>query len=165
MKNKKITQAVLLIFVLGVWGTIFYKIYDKLHDDEDPSLPYEGALPAQLADSQADTFQLLENYNDPFLNKMPASGSGGASHTGSATGVNVSKAQVKPPVAVNTPQIKYLGLIKNNASKKRVAVISVNGKSSLLQEGEAVDEVKLLKLLNDSVLMLFNKQKIYIRKN
>ena len=165
MKNKKFTQAVLLVFVLGVWGTIFYKIYDKLRGDDEEPVPYEALNMGQVSSGKLDTFQLLENYNDPFLNK-PVSGSAiGSAHKGSSTANPVVKSIVKTPVTTVAPQIKYLGLIKNKAGKKSVAIVSVNGASSLLQEGESAGNAKLLKLTNDSILVQIDKQKIYVRRN
>ncbi len=166
MKGKKSTQAVLLVFVLGVWGVIFFRIFSKLTDDDTANLPYDIPDSRITANQVADTFQLLANYNDPFLNKAAGSDRG-ISHEGAATVPqnNTVKQGVRPvslPVAQQT-QVKYMGMIRNNASKKKVAVISVNGKSSLVQENESFDNIKLLKLYKDSVLVLIGKQKLYIR--
>lgn len=165
MKGKKSTQAVLLVFVLGVWGVIFYRIFSKLTDDDAANLPYD--LPGErIATSPvADTFQLLANYNDPFLNKAAGSSHSSGQEAAVVSPQNTIKQTARPvsPPVAQQAQVKYMGMIRNNASKKKVAVISVNGKSSLVQENESFDNIKLLKLYKDSVLVLVGKQKLYIR--
>jgi hypothetical protein len=164
MKGKKSTQAVLLVFVLAVWGVIFYKIYDKLTAEDDEPVAFDlpgNSLPLAHA---VDTFKLLANYNDPFAYESFREARREASAPSAPAVKPIVKIAAKPTLAVADPQVKYLGMIRNNASKKKVALVIIDGKSSMLQEKQSLDDVKLLRIFNDSLEIMIGHKKCFIRK-
>lgn len=155
----------MLAAVLAIWGVIFYKIYDKLKGDNDASPSFilpEDRLPLAHA---VDTFALLANYNDPFAHESAReTHREGFTPAIAAVKPAVVKSIAKPVAATPDPQVKYLGMIRNNASKKKVALVTIDGKSSMLQEKQSSDNVRLLKILNDSLEVMIGGKKCIIRK-
>jgi hypothetical protein len=175
VKNKKLSQAIVGIFVIGVWGTIFYKIYTKLTDDDAPVAVVQDAPLLAGSRPDQDTFHLLANYNDPFLNKMPGGASAGASFSGGSSSggsyhaavpvSNVPKKQVKVEAPVAPPtQLRFSGMVNNHATNKKVAMISINGQSHVMQENQQIENVKLPKIFSDSALVLVDKKKMVVRR-
>ena len=62
------------------------------------------------------------------------------------------------------PSISYGGMIKNCKSVKVIALVNINKKSNLMQQGETKYEIELLKIYNDSIEVKFSGVKKYIRK-
>lgn len=148
MKSKKLTYF-LIIMVIGVWGVILYRIFAAVGNNDDTA-----ALPALKPQKEAyndftipkDTTKLLLNYRDPFgLTKQKDT---------AMSIIKLSKhlntpAMVKP--GINWSFITYSGYIRNPASKKLVALVSINGQNLTLAEGETKNQVKLIKNLRDSI--------------
>ncbi len=67
---------------------------------------------------------------------------------------------VKP--AINWSFIKYSGYILNPASKKLIALVSINGKNETLSEGDTKDNVHLIKNMRDSIKISFNGKTKFI---
>lgn len=154
----------MLTAVLAIWGVIFYKIYDKLKGDDDESPAF--ALPKDrlpLAHA-VDTFVLLANYNDPFAHESLRETHREGGTPAVAPVKPAVKSIAKPLAAISDLQIKYLGMIRNNASKKKVALVMIDGKSSMLQEKQSSGDVTLLRILNDSLEVKIGSKKCFIRK-
>lgn len=171
MKNKKLTQIILGVFVLGVWGTIFYKIYTKLTDEDEATPVADIGGPVTTKQIGQDTFRLLANYDDPFskgsFGAVSYSGgsSGGSRHAAVAPSSIPPKPVIKAePVVAPAVQLRFLGMVNNNATKKKVAMISINGQTNLMQENQQIDNIKLLKIFPDSALVLINKKKLAVRR-
>lgn len=154
----------MLAAVLAIWGVIFYKIYDKLKGDDDASPSFtlpEDRLPLAHA---VDTFMLLANYNDPFAHESSRETHREGGMAAVAAVKPAVKTAAKPVTTDADPQVKYLGMIRNNASKKKVALVMIDGKSSMLQEKQSSGEVTLLRILNDSLEVKIGGKKRFIRK-
>lgn len=155
----------MLAAVLAIWGVIFYKIYDKLKGDDAVSPSFtlpEDRLPLTHA---VDTFALLANYSDPFAHEsVRETHREGSTPAIAAVKPAVVKSVAKPAAANPDPQVKYLGMIRNNASKKKVALVMINGTSSMLQEKQSSGNVTLLRILQDSLEVKIGGKKCIIRK-
>ncbi|MBI2968490.1 MAG: hypothetical protein HYY40_11860 [Bacteroidetes bacterium] len=158
IRNKKLLYY-LLPATIAIWGIVFYKVLTTLWrgDDAAPAIPSANVKGAKEKIS-ADTFSLIGTYRDPFLGKI-------------ADKPPIS-AEIKPPVhqpvktEVKTvwPAIIYGGMIKNQQTKKMVALININGQDNLLAPGEEKEGLKLLAVFPDSVEMISGKEKRVIRK-
>jgi len=163
MKNKKFTYLLGAV-VLLVWGMIIYRIFTAAagSDNATPLLsnreqkePYNDyALPK-------DTTRLLLNYRDPFglVKFKDTADIAVKSHRRG----KVVLAPAKP--AFNWSFIKYSGYIHNPASKKLIALVTVNGKNVMLSEGETKENVRLIKNMRDSIRVSFNGQTKFITKS
>jgi hypothetical protein len=159
-KNKTLTYLLFVVVIL-VWSLIIYRViaaYSGGSDDADVPTPpakevfNDYALPK-------DTDRLLLNYKDPF-------GLGEKKDTiKHHTSVN---SVVRMPVLVAKPifnwaVIQYAGYIRNPDSKKLLAFMHINGKESMMKEGETIDRIKLIHNMRDSVLVSHEGQNKYIR--
>ncbi|WP_345954246.1 hypothetical protein [Mucilaginibacter sp. PAMB04168] len=156
-----------------IWGIIIYKVVAALSGDDDTAF-YPAAPVARqkvaLNDYawSRDTATLTLNYPDPF----------GADKTIPAL-KDTQQIPLKKLIQVQTPSarttvrkpvinwniIRYSGFIRNPHSKKLLALITMNGKSLMLSEGETAGELKLLKNLRDSIKVSYHQQTAFIPVN
>jgi len=162
MKNKKLTYF-LIAAVAVLWGLITYRVIGAVTADDDTS-PQITATRVKEAYNDfslpKDTAKLLLNYLDPFrsakakdtltnkpkkpvLNKNPT-----------------MPAMIKP--AMNWSFISYSGYIRNPSTKKLIALVSINGQSTTLAEGESKNQVKLIKNLRDSIKISYRGKTKFI---
>ena len=161
MKNKK-ALYVLLPTVISIWGYLFYKIFSTLNQDE-PVANYSasGAAISLNENSPFNTFNLLANYRDPFLGKMVLDNKRAVQSNNPAP---ANPAIKKPVQQTQWPQISYTGMIKNQQSKKQLAMVQINGKDYSLKIGEETDGIELKKIFKDSIEVSKGKEKKIIRK-
>jgi len=157
MKNKKLTY-VLGIVVAVIWGVIIYRVIVASggSDDNLPVVaktavkePYDDDKPPK------DTIHLLLNYRDPF----------GLVQFKDTTRASANKRTVTNRTVApifDWSFIKYSGYIRNPGSKKLIAIMSINGESVTMAEGETADKVKLIKNMRDSVKVSFNGRSHFI---
>jgi hypothetical protein len=157
MKNKTLTY-VLGVAVAIIWGLIIYRVVTGLraNDDSDVNIAVNTVKePYNDYSIPKDTTRLLLNYRDPFGLVKPKD-------TIKVIPVVSHKATIIPKPSINWSFIKYSGYIRNPKSKKLIAILTINGRNVLLAEGEADDNVKLLKNLRDSIRISFNGKIKYI---
>lgn len=145
-----------------VWGIIIYRVVDAAGGSDDDHTPVAVAHgPKEAYDDYAvlkDTSHLLLNYRDPF----------GLVKQKDTTSIPVKKdyprkvAIAMPQPAFNWGFIQYSGYIRNPDSKKIITLMSINGKSEMLAEGENRGVVKLIKNLRDSIKISFNGKTKFI---
>ena len=146
-----------------IWGTIGYTVIRQLYfsgrDVKEDYIPYM----VKEADTTGQGYDLIAGYRDPFgagiqqgTDKEAGSHPGNNGRTGS---LHVNS----PTHFVYWPGVEYLGTIFND--RKKVALIRMGGANLLLQEGEKKDEVKLIKIYNDSVLLNFQGENKIFGKN
>ncbi|MFI5139794.1 MAG: hypothetical protein ACHQIM_18375 [Sphingobacteriales bacterium] len=160
MKNKKLTYFLGFVVVM-VWGVIIYRIIDASSGGDDPVPVVSNAPQKEVYNDFAvakDTTRLLLNYRDPF----------GLIKQKDTLSLAVKKSYHKSMVSMpqkpvfNWGFIQYSGYIRNPGSKKLITLLSINGKSEMLSEGESRDNVKLIKNLKDSIKISFNGKTKFI---
>lgn len=151
---------VLIAAVVLVWGMVGYSFYSRLTTGDDTTTASPVKIGKETFNDYSlpkDTVKLLLNYRDPFgqvVQKdtvMPKK---------SQMISQVKRSAIAAPF--NWDFIKYLGYLKNPASKKLIAFLTINGKDVTLADGETMDNVRLLKNLRDSVKISFNGKVKYI---
>ncbi|WP_461598680.1 hypothetical protein [Winogradskyella sp.] len=146
MKNKGKTYL-LLVAVLGIWGTIAYKIVNGLSPDEvevtaqNFDVSFNPKQPKQI-----DTFTIKDIERDPFLGTLSSKKRASISTT--------KDASVKTDVVM--PTITYGGLIQKQGSNSKVFVVNIDNRQYLLKRGQTVNDVKLLNGNNSSITIRFN---------
>jgi len=147
MKNKKLTY-VLAVAVLVVWGLIIYRVVAAAGSDNDDVPVVAAPIKKEPYNDYAipkDTTHLLLNYRDPFgLVKPKDTIRISPAH-------NHKIAGIVPKPVFNWGFIKYSGYMRNPGSKKLLAILTINGRSVNMAEGETIDKVKLLRNMGDSV--------------
>jgi len=158
IKNKKLTYFLIAI-VLGLWGLILYRIFDAVGGADDIPITFAAKQEKEVFNDFSipkDTAKLLLNYRDPFGIIKPKD-----------TTVKISKISHKnisitPKPVMNWSFISYSGYIRNPASKKLIALVSINGQNITLAEGETKNQVKLLKNLRDSIKIRYEGKTKFI---
>ncbi len=154
MKNKTKTY-ILIVLVLGIWGTIGYKIITGL----SPNLPVsvEDNLLVSFSPEKIkklDTFSIQTVDRDPFL--------------GTIRRTDIKKKSTntfkrKQSNINSKAQIDYLGLIKNHNSSQQVFIININGKQNILKKGQVVENVKLLQGNSREIVISQNGERHVIK--
>lgn len=168
MKNKKLTY-ILIPLVLGLWGTILYKIFHTVNTKStDLSVNKNIITDNMQTQTVLDTFSIHPVYNDPFLRKKTNNANYQKAQPKPATNISETKKVVKPevtqPSAITWPGIVYNGLVKNQKSNKLLAMIQVNGQSNIMQTGDVFAELQLVKVTKDSIEILFHSERKTIKK-
>lgn len=158
MKNKKLTYF-LGLAVLVVWGIIIYRIFSAATAGDDDS-PAIAARPLKEAFNDftipKDTTHLLLNYRDPFgLVKQKDT-------TRTVAKRLVNRQLIVPVRPFDWGFIHYSGYMLNPATKKLIALVSINGQNTTLSEGQTKYEVKLIKNLRDSIKISFEGKTKFI---
>ncbi|SES29596.1 hypothetical protein [Pedobacter rhizosphaerae] len=162
MKNKKVTY--LLIFcVLAVWGIIFYRVYAGINEEESLAPLVKSTKPVYFkeVDHAHDRFVLQFDYADPFADEPAVP----EIPVAKAVDVTPTPNYMVPAMAkpqVNWTGILYVGQIFNPTTKKRIVIININGKESMLTQGESAHGLKLLKNAGDSVKVLYQNSTKYL---
>ena len=162
VKNKKLTYL-LICAVAGVWGIIVYQLFLKDRGEDfvpRTAMPKQKHEPYDQYLPKTDTFKLVLNYRDPFIDKMTSS------IKESPVAVKTLPA-IKPSIAappINWSSIRYTGRFVNPVSKKAVVIVTLNGKEQMMETGMVVDGVKLLKITLDSIMVSWQGNQKYIRQ-
>lgn len=155
LKGKAFTY-VLIVCVAAVWGLIIYRVYAAASEDDERSLVTSSSKPQyiKIIDHQDDQVSLNLNYRDPFNVVAGYESDYEKKDAQSVSAVNRAKLiPIKSPVV--WPTISYGGYINNPDTKQKTALLTVNGNSVLLKEGQSTYGLKLLKNSVDSLKIQF----------
>jgi hypothetical protein len=161
MKNKKLLY-ILLPAVILIWGMIIYRVLNGSKSE----MPATGDVlknNTSVIGVSDDSFSLSAAYPDPFRAEP-------VKHSVLAAGSSVPLKQpakekkTLPPVNASWPQVTYNGVIKNQQSKKELAMVQVNGQSSFMKAGDVTNDVQLLKIFRDSIQVQYGKEKKIVHK-
>jgi hypothetical protein len=158
VKKKQFTYLLLACVVL-LWGLILFKVYAAVSDEEIAIEPIKTQKSNyfNLVNHENDSIVMELNYRDPFMesNNEPV--------------VDVQTTIVIPQPAttikkkvINWAEITYKGYITNPASKKKIAIVFINGKETMLTEGQTVNGLKLLRYLGDSIKVNYQNETKFI---
>ncbi len=161
MQQKKKIIYILLPIVILVWGFVFYQLYGYFFSKPDYTKTEEKTI-INIDEIKKDTFSIVADYRDPFLsNNMVQTGinlvvnkTNGSSKTKKNTSLTVLK----------WPLIQFKGMIKNNNSEKRVAIVIVDGKEQIVKEGTTLNELKVIKIEKETITVSFQKEQKTISK-
>jgi hypothetical protein len=157
MKSNKKLVYFLLPLVIVVWVFFFYRIYTGLYSSNELIIQQKDLFHSGNSHAfQVDTFGLIASYRDPFLGKVVSESEK------NNPAVISPKRKVVP--AMPWPSIIYSGMIKNQSSKKELAMLQINGQSNLMKPNEIISEVQLIRIYRDSIQVRFGKEKRMIRK-
>lgn len=144
----------MIVAVLGVWGTIGYKMLNGLStkDTVVTGNDYEiNFSPKKIATNE--TFEISSVDKDPFLGTLTNKQS-----------INIKKKPKKNLKSeINSPIINYLGLIKKQESNNQIFVIKINNYQHLIKKNQEIEGVRLMKGDSKRITVKFNgKNKIIV---
>ncbi len=164
---KKKINIVLIIVVLGLWGTVGYRTVNQYFFSKKliiKTMDLNKELNANQINK--DTFQMENSIRDPFLNKQDQSMVPSTKKIYSKS-LNIKKnvAQTfKPKEFINWPSISYHGYIQSKVNNEELILVKINEKMHKLKINEEVEGVTLKKVYKDSIEFVFNKEKKIIQK-
>jgi hypothetical protein len=156
MKSKKTVYLVLPV-VIGLWALVIYKIVNIYSASEGKLVAASSFIPPVLIANSNDTFSITANYRDPFLGK-----------TETPAAVNNTPKTPPPPKKIAEPTkwpvITYGGVIKSRKSNAQLCMVSINGQTNFMKEGDVLSDVQLKKIYKDSIDVVFQKEKRVVKK-
>lgn len=161
MKNKKLSW-ILLPVVLGIWGAIGWQVYAAMKGDD--GFVMNGADTVTITQSTSvipDTFKLLLDYSDPFLDKSKTNIKTVPINNNAAT----TTKKTEPGVAsMQWPAISYSGLVRQPNSDRMVGFLSLNGRTHFVKTGDVIDLIRVGIINKDSVEIVMGKERRFFRK-
>lgn len=145
--NKR--NSVLLFIVIIVWGLIGYRLLDLSDNTPAYLVKHDEDLSEDLiAIPEADTFQLLLNYSDPFsyLYEKRMSNSFSIDDQTSVRNTLTTRNRLQSQM-----DLKYVGYYKNIVTGKVYVNVVKQGENLMLNMGENDDEIYLLEFGTDSI--------------
>jgi hypothetical protein len=157
---KKKLNIVLLLLVLGLWGTVVYKYVSQYFvKNEITDLNKNESTLIDLKIKEKDTFRIIQLNRDPFLNKKFSSDEPKpVVFIQEKRTIEVPKLPTKPIVSIPFPTINYLGYIKSKEKQYEMALLKVNGKFFKLKINETKDKIKIISISKDSVKVRFSNE-------
>lgn len=162
MKNNKTTQIFLAIALIGIWGTIFYRVYEGMKGDGDSNLQtWQLPIIDTTATIEEAGFTLRLDYGDPFFGRTyEAPTYDEFAEMSSSSGLSAIT-QAPPVVQTNQkkniqfPEIVYQGLVTNRQNNQKVAILKINQKTHRLKSGQKVNDIQLMQMHRDSVRVYY----------
>lgn len=144
MKKKQKYNLVLFIAVIGIWGTIAYRIIGYVSSPETTAqrdhIENTFVLPEK---KEFKPYKLLPVNSDPFLGKLSSN----------------NKIQVVKKQQINWPSIVYKGLISKGTPKKKIFILTINGNEVLLKKTETYENVTVVRGNKNSIVLMYNGHK------
>ena len=137
---RKKTTVFLIVLVLGIWGLIGYKLFER-QTAKSPLIKKHYLDTNQVAIMQRKPYQINIYSNDPFLGKK--------SESSAKTRVqNTSNEQI------NWPTLNYVGHLASTKGDRYLFLI--DGKAVLIKDGEEKNGLQLKRKREE--LQIFFKQ-------
>ncbi|MDR6764528.1 hypothetical protein J2Y38_004761 [Flavobacterium sp. 2755] len=158
MAKKKI-NIILIIVVLGLWGTVGFKTINRYFGDSSIIANTEThSKNVSLKKIDKDTFELEKINRDPFLNKeyrdnpvpKPVT-----YHHPIKKAPPVIKIP-KPVVNINWPALKYYGYLKSK--DQELVLLKIDSKLHKLKLNDPVNGLVVRKKYKDSIEVFFNSE-------
>ena len=169
MTAKKKINIVLIIVVLGLWGTVAYKTVSQYFFSKE-LVANKTQLNDELNLNQVNkaTFNLEKVARDPFLNRQNQTDSVVKKKYYSKIPNSESRPNpivLKPRVIMNWPLISYHGYIKSKDKNEELILVKIDKRLYKLRKGDQIEGVTVKRVYNDSIELNFNKEKKIIRLN
>ncbi|MFN7911227.1 MAG: hypothetical protein ACK5QC_05345 [Bacteroidota bacterium] len=171
MLKGKSGVLVMLLINLGIWGYFGYTFYTEYFKSESIELNSNKSEGAGFKMNVNDTmvYQLQLNYEDPFLKNEKQLVTKTAIKKNNQTKEvpkSMQNKQIKPSEEIKKPlpQIKYLGLVKNNSSGIITALVGINGQSHIVKVNETIDGIFFKSISINNITVQIGKEQISINK-
>lgn len=161
MKNQKLL-FILVPLTLFLWGLIIFRIMDQKKNPNNVNFVHDKRT-ADLSQQQPeDTFNLIANYRDPFLERSRI--------TNSSYPENLNVRLDEPPKEktrenIAWPSIRYIGIIYNENANNYLYLIEIDQVTHLLRKEDHVGSIKMKKVFRDSITIQFKNQLKTFRKD
>ena len=153
MMNRKYLNSVLIVFLIVIWGAVFYKYFGRKKPTKE-NLHSNNYTLTKINEFGIikDTFKLELIEKDPFRANRKIYN-------------NISKAPVKKSVKkviidknIKWPKISYYGFIKSHNNNTRLVLLKIDNSVYRKREKELINNIRLVKAYNDSLIVSLNKK-------
>jgi len=134
--------------VLGIWGTIAYKIINGISSEKPGIIAQNFDTTFNPKTKKVmDTFSISAVERDPFLGTLSTKSQVTKKKSGNRSAKDTSTPSLN---------ITYGGLIQKQNSKAKVFVVNINNQQYLLKKGQTINDVKLINGNKESIVVRFN---------
>ncbi|KQX15062.1 hypothetical protein [Flavobacterium sp. Root420] len=166
MVKKKI-NIILIIIVLVLWGSVFYKTINQYFFAKEIAVnTVYSSDKIEFNQINKDTFALEKVSRDPFLNKQTHEVVSYPKkyHTNNTRAVTkkAKTVAIQPRELIVWPPISYHGYIKD--SRGELVIIKINQKIYRLRKDALIQGIILKKISSDSLELDFNKERKIIKR-
>ena len=167
MAKKKI-NIILILVVLGLWGTVGYRAINRKLANGDTILQKQNQQSnVTINQINKDTFELKKINRDPFLNKEFQT----AVITPKSVVSHYSpvKKKITPVITpkadsnLSWPVLKYYGYIASKERNEEVVLLKIDSKLCKLKLNTPFNGLTVKKKYKDSIEVFFNAQTKMIR--
>lgn len=166
---KKTINIILILIVLGLWGTVLYKSVNRFFSsNEAPDFETEKGTAFDYKQIKKDTFELQNLDHDPFLNRSSYNPSVVRNETKSVIPkvIPIKKpAVVKQAPQIFWPQINYYGYIKSAQKNNEMILIKINNVLYKARKNDNLEGIEIKRIFKDSIEVNFSKTKKFIYLN
>ncbi len=162
--NKKHINIVLIIAVVGLWGTVLYKYVNRFFNTDELAYTSQDFSMPIIAKIEKDTFAIKPLERDPFLGKLLIK---------KQNNFIPKNVVIKTPI-VKTPEIKidkpfprvqYFGYIKSQDKSEKLILLKVNNKLERVRLNSNIDGLIIKQIYKDSVVVSYGKEIRGFNKN
>ncbi|WP_269234874.1 hypothetical protein [Flavobacterium flavigenum] len=160
MAKKKI-NIILILLVLGLWGTVGYRaLYRQFADSEITNSIQDQKYNVAIKQINKDTFKLEKINRDPFLNKEFQNTAIIAVSKKTISHNTVKKVMVQPvpkkQANISWPSLQYYGYLKSK--DKELVLLKIDSKLYKLKLNETQNGLTIRKKYKDSIEVTFNSE-------
>ena len=151
--NKKLSTIALIIVAAGIWIAAVILLRNKFYNNPADNDNYVAPVTSIINDEnggEVQKIELLLNYKDPFLKNTYVP----TVNLNPNGGVDAVK-----PLTQQWPEIVFVGVVKNNTSLKKVALITINQEEMLLGINDEYEGIKLVSIAQDELILTFAGEK------
>ena len=154
--NKQTKTYLLIAAVLGIWGTIAYKIISGVSGSENaPALQDHGVAFTPKAAAVRDTFSIQLTERDPFLGSLATQEK---KH-------HRPKASKPVRITKEDPVVSFEGTVKKQGGSNQVYVVTIDGEQVLLKKGQTLNGVTLVSGTSKRIKVRFNDKTQALKLN
>jgi hypothetical protein len=158
MNNAK-TKYILIVLVVMIWGLVLYRVGKGMFGTDEP-VPVVQPAPSPVADTVAGYTLMASVYPDPFANDTAMAIEEEEKDDSVA---KVPLMATQPVIMEPPPAIIYNGYIFNPVTKKRTAMISINGRGMTAGINEKIDvKTQVLDITQDKLIVSYNGRRMEI---
>ena len=156
MFNKKMINAVLIIIVVSLWGTVSYKYINRFFGDNEVFYnTSENYNFDTLSVISKDSFNLQPLTKDPFLNKIVIQQK---IQSSSIPKENIVKKEPILKSSIPFPAVQYYGYIKSKDKKEELILVKINNSLERIRLNDNIDGLIIKKIYKDSIVVHYNKE-------
>lgn len=162
---KKNINIVLILVVLGLWGTVGYKTINQYFFPKNQidvtSATYSGNT---IKIAEKDTFELKPIARDPFLSRSLVVTEKPKTIVVRTVRPSQPTLPKEPKYTAPFPTINYYGYIKSTDKKNELVLLKINSKLNKVRLNDNIEGLIVKKIFKDSIQVSYNGEIKSFRK-